>query len=304
MPETSIIIRTYNRPYLLRRALLGILKQSKPVGEILIVNNGGKPVDLPFLESVCGQANAGNAQNGIDPRIQVLELPVPVSLGAAANVGLRKASGEWAAIHDDDDYWPIHHVRDTRKFLEQSPSNLVLLGSFVDLITERLNENGAPLQDLSRSSLHAGFQPGPIPMDQILQHNLLPPIALWYRRDALLEVGGYAEDVPVLEDWVANRALLLTGPGWFRSGIPVEYRVRENPPEDSLGNTVTQRREQHEQTAQLLRDRWLREELTAGRFGPESFARLSRQLKEQGDRLDLIQRLKSGIRRRLGKKSG
>ncbi len=303
MPELSVVVRTCNRPHLLKRALSGLLRQSEPVDEVLIVNNGGDPLDSAFLETLNPDGVPGSPKEKTRPRIEIVELPAPVSLGAAANEGLRRASGTWVAFHDDDDYWPEHHVRDSKKFLQYELPHLLLLGTSVEQVVEQLNADGTEATEIARFPIHNGLEAGPIPLERIVQHNLLPPIALWYRREALLRVGGYAEDVPVLEDWVANRALLLTGPGWFYPGNPVEYRVRANAPAGPLGNTITQRRDEHEFTANRLRDQWLREEWAAGRFGPESFARLSRQLSEQGDRLDWIQRIKAGIRRRLGRQT-
>lgn len=302
MPKLSVIVRTFNRPCLLERALGGIFQQTVAADEIIIINNGGASLSKRLEE---GRMHAFFRpvpdEGSKPPLVRLIELPTPVSLGAAANEGLRTASGSWVAFHDDDDIWPVTHVEETLNFLRSAPEDLGLLGSSVDQVNEKLTATGwvCGSAELERFPLLNGLEEGPLPVSRIIQHNLLPPIALWYRREALLSAGGYAENVPVLEDWVANRAVLLRSLGWFRKGTPVEYRVRVSPPEGSFGNTITQRREAHRQTAIFLQERWLREELSGGIFGPECFARLQRQMAEQSARLDLIQRLKSGIKRRF-----
>lgn len=302
MPKLSVVIRTYNRPHLLNRALRGLLLQSTPVDEIVLVNNGGIAPERTAYETLYQTLATRNPELANRPPVfQQLDLPSPLSLGAAANEGLRRCSGDWVAFHDDDDYWLADHVRDTLAFLEHAPDDLVLLGCPVEQVLERLQEDGTPAAEVQRFLISTGLGEGPLPVERIIQHNLLPPIALWYRRDALRRVYGYAEDIPVLEDWVANRALLLQGPGWYREGTPVEYRVRETAPAGPLGNTVTHRRKAHLETAELLRNRWLREELREGRFGPESLACLQREMEKQATRLDLVQRIRAKLRRWRGK---
>lgn len=296
--KLSVIVRTYNRPALLKRALSGILQQTLPVDELILVNNGGEPPS-PTIWEDSPQAS----RRGL-PLITCIDSPEPLSLGAAANLGLRSATGDWVAFHDDDDLWPMTYAAETLGALSQVDPQVALLGAPVEQVLEE-SMAFSEFQEIARFRLRPDLLPGTLPLDQVLSHNLIPPIALWYQRQALLNVGGYAEDIPVLEDWVANRALLLKHPGWLRSGTPVEYRVRSSKSQDSTKpekrNTVTTRLDQHLQTRRSLLDRWLREELENGKFGPALYTLLlENQAKSMQAAFDqtLLQKILRKVRRK------
>ncbi len=297
--KLSVIVRTYDRPALLKRAVTGILQQTHPVDELILVNNGGRPPSPTAWEDPL------QAKKGALPLITVIDVPEPLPLGAAANLGLRSATGNWIAFHDDDDRWPDTYVAETLEALSSLDPQVALLAAPVEQVLEE-PLGFSEFQETFRFRLRPDLLPGSLPLAPILSHNLLPPIALWYRRQALLDLGGYAEDVPVLEDWVANRALLLKHPGWLRSGTPVEYRVRTSKSLDDTQperrNTVTTRLDQHLQTRQVLLDRWLRDELHSGKFGPALYALLlenqAQSMREAFD-LTLLQRVLRKIRRKV-----
>lgn len=303
MPTLSVIVRTYDRPNLLRRALTGILNQTVPADELILVNNGGTPAPSAMLNEILG------TKKGALPLLTALDLPEALSLGAAANAGLRLAKGDWVAFHDDDDVWPATYLFETLEVLRELHPDITLLAAPVTEVMETLT-GSAEYVETARFGLRPDISPGILPLAKILQSNLLPPIALWYKREALLEVGGYAEDISVLEDWVANRALLLKYPAWLRTGTPAEYHVRtatagtELPANPEGRNTVTAKLDTHLRTHQLLLDRWLREELASGQFGPAMYALLSEQqqqaiqsLREQSIAWRLIRKIRNRIRR-------
>lgn len=89
--RVSVIIPTYNRVELLRRAVESVLAQTRPADEILIVDDGSTDGtremcrDLPAVVRYIHQENAG--------------------VSAARNRGIREASGVCLAFLDSDDEW-------------------------------------------------------------------------------------------------------------------------------------------------------------------------------------------------------
>ena len=87
----SVLICSYNRPALLRKALEGLLQKTiDPPDEVIVVNGGGRETEqavLPFL----GQTSPLRIINTVN-----------VSLARSQNVGLVECNGDMVALTDDD----------------------------------------------------------------------------------------------------------------------------------------------------------------------------------------------------------
>ena len=103
--RVSAIIPVHNRPDMIVRAVESVLAQTRPVDEIVIVDDGSEhPVDRAALEAR-------------DPRIKVLLLPQNVGGSGARNAGIDAATGDWVAFLDSDDLWLPERLE--RQFSEQ-----------------------------------------------------------------------------------------------------------------------------------------------------------------------------------------
>ncbi len=277
MSSVGVIIRTKNRPFLLGRALRSVLTQEAPPAEIVLVNDGGETLATSEIWTTVSKAK------GAHTRLRLLELPASKGVGAAANVGLAVLQTDFIALHDDDDSWSSAYLRDTLAAFEAqrtAGSFPVMVGAPVVQIQESLGQERGKSLEHSRQPWSPGLPVGPISLSRILLHNVLPPIGLVYHRDSVVAVGGWREDIPVLEDWALNRALLLRGNGYCRDGAPAFYHVRAEASDD-YANTIVARRRQHLETRERLLNEWLREDLLRGSFGPGLFAHWQLQAKEQ-----------------------
>src|SRR4051812_39304412 len=106
--DVSVIIPTYNRRELVCRAIDSVLAQSRPVAEIVVVDDGSTDGTIDALDARYGaklrcvsQANAGVA--------------------AARNHGLRLAQGRFIAFLDSDDEWEEDKTRAQRQWLDDHP---------------------------------------------------------------------------------------------------------------------------------------------------------------------------------------
>lgn len=94
-PRVSVILPTRNRLDTLRTALASVAAQGRDDVEVVVVNDGGVPVE-PVLEDAA-----------VD--VHLLTLPVGTGTSAARNHALTHAEGEYVALLDDDDvYLPGH----------------------------------------------------------------------------------------------------------------------------------------------------------------------------------------------------
>lgn len=112
--KVSAIIPTYNRnEVLLSRSLPSVLRQTRPVDEVLVVADGMEGAEWSDLEDAVRALG--------DQRVRLVNIARPVYpewVGdfwlvkgwAARNAGLDLAQGEYVAPLDDDDEWTDDHV--------------------------------------------------------------------------------------------------------------------------------------------------------------------------------------------------
>ena len=91
MHRVTVIIPTRNRPLFLRQAVDSVLRQTHPVHQIIICDDGSDSPDwlLPL--------------KGLSPTIDVIFGETCQGVSAARNKGLEKAHGDYILFLDDDD---------------------------------------------------------------------------------------------------------------------------------------------------------------------------------------------------------
>lgn len=174
----SIIIRTYNRPLFLERALQSVERQKYRNLEMVVVSDAGEDV------------------SGIVARFERARLIVHETHRGAvpsANTGLQASRGEFVGLLDDDDILFPDHLSSLVAALRQSGADVVhadAVAAFYDVQADAdvpygysifLNKIGEP------TDLYLGDGIG--------------PMSALFRRSAALDLGGYDETLPHCEDW-------------------------------------------------------------------------------------------------------
>ena len=103
----SIVIPTYNRASMLKRAIESAVKQQYRNIEIIVVDDGSED-DTQSVVSVIN-----------DPRIQYIKSEGNNGVSFARNVGLKKVSGEYIAFLDSDDVFFLSKIREQVELLEE-----------------------------------------------------------------------------------------------------------------------------------------------------------------------------------------
>ena len=91
--KVSVIIRTYNRAYIIAEAIESALKQTYDDYEVLVVDDGSTD-DTP-----------GIVKGFHDSRLRYVRHEKNLGVGAACNTGVAQAKGELIAFLDSDDLW-------------------------------------------------------------------------------------------------------------------------------------------------------------------------------------------------------
>ncbi len=119
----SVIIPSYNRYDTLVLAVKSVLEQTYPVKEILVVNDGSTDPRYQELENV--------TLINLEPGTQTL-LGFPCA-GYVRNQGIKKATGDWIAFLDDDDYWLPNKLEKQMKALDQYQVNICSSDALTDV---------------------------------------------------------------------------------------------------------------------------------------------------------------------------
>lgn len=186
-PLVSVIVRTRDRPALLREALSSILTQTYSNIEVLIVEDG---LTEGSRESVCAVATEFER---FFP-VRVIRPEAPIGRAAAATLGAKKALGKYLNFLDDDDLLYSGHLSRLVGFLETTGERIV----YSDCEQCRYEWRDGALQPLGERTPFFGLD---YDRDRLYFHNYIPFITAMFQRGLAEEVGYFDEGLHVLEDW-------------------------------------------------------------------------------------------------------
>jgi len=168
-PAIAVLIGAYDNERTLARAVRSILEQTLSELELLVIDDG----------STDGTLAAAEAAIGADARGRVIRLDRNSGIASALNRGLREVSAPLVAIQDADDFSEPHRLRRQIDSLEAAP-DVALVGSRM----REVSEDGRELR--ARTTFRAGRVE-----NVLMRFNPIPNGSACFRRDAVLELGGY-----------------------------------------------------------------------------------------------------------------
>jgi glycosyltransferase involved in cell wall biosynthesis len=169
------VIPVYNGARDIRRAIDSVLAQTRPVNELIVVDDGSTDDTCDVVRSY-------------GDKVRLLEQPNR-GVAAARNYGAREARSEFIALLDHDDEWLPAKIDVQMAALERQPgSRLAYCAFWLQTIDGKTVRRHVPL---------AQFWPG------ARLRNPFPPSSAILRRAELLELGGFDERLPgaSCEDW-------------------------------------------------------------------------------------------------------
>ena len=199
-PFISIVIRTKDRPHLLKQALESVAQQEELALEAVVVNDGGREVSEvveAFKEKIS---------------LKYISLKRSKGRAAAANVGLKAASGEWVGLLDDDDIFLPKALK--KLFANELEVAEVVYGK-VELL-------GCDAQGRLEKIAEFGF---PFSRERLFLENYIPTCGLFFKKRLALEIGGFDRRFRVLEDWDFIFRLALKTDFLFIPQFVAQYRT-------------------------------------------------------------------------------
>lgn len=181
MPEVSIVLPTYGRLPLLRKAVASVIGQTLSDWELIVVDDGSTDDTREYLEAID------------DPRVRPLSLEHR-GITSARSSGLRLARGKWVAFLDSDDLWLPEKLALQRRRLAAQP-------------TCRWSYTGYSLIDAEGAALpeRSALLPRPVSgciLEPMLRFKVSTPVqTMLAERSLIEEIGGFDAAIPFLSDY-------------------------------------------------------------------------------------------------------
>lgn len=190
MPKVSVIMPTYNRSWIISRAVQSVLTQTFSDFELIIIDDGSTD-------------DTGEKVRAIhDDRIIVHTIPENKGQSHARNEGLKIAIGELIAYLDSDNLWypqylevMVSELTEKYELIYASQNVLLCAGT-----KENLTVIGRQVRDYS-------YNP-----DGLTRGNFIDINCTMHRKSVLDEVGGFDESLRTLEDWDLFARIAVTYP--------------------------------------------------------------------------------------------
>jgi len=203
----AVVVRTRNRPALLREALESLAAQTARPRQVVVVNDGGaspREVTDAFRSSFDVVLEEARTRRGRSD---------------AANRGVALAREELVAFLDDDDLCFPDHLERLSAAQREGPEPVVYSDA-VTVVYGRGESGWVPRVRTLQYSLD--FDP-----DYLLYANYIPIHTLLLPRELFRKVGGFDEGLEYSEDWDFLIRLSAEAPFRHLRAVTCEYRVFE-----------------------------------------------------------------------------
>ncbi|MHB8881377.1 MAG: glycoside hydrolase family 99-like domain-containing protein [Thermodesulfovibrionales bacterium] len=183
-PLISIIVRTKDRPILLKRALQSITAQTYRPLEVILVNDGGCDLDIQELAGILGNVH-----------LNYQRLEQNRGRSHAGNVGIEHATGTYIGFLDDDDEFYPGHIDTLVSFLTQSDMKIAYTDTL--FVFRQYNPDTFEIKETGREpAFSQDFD-----YDNLLLENYIPFMCLLFEREVLVECRGFDDSLDLYEDW-------------------------------------------------------------------------------------------------------
>ena len=176
MINVSVIVPSFNRCDLLKRALYSVVKQSYSEYEVIVVDDGSTDGTAAMVAKLFPEINYIYQSNS--------------GVSSARNKGLEFAKGEWMAFLDSDDEWLPTKLEEQISKLKELPDYKVCHTE------EQWIRNGSKVNQMKKHKKQGGW---------IFAHCLplcaMSPSSIVIHRSVFEQVGNFDKTLPACEDY-------------------------------------------------------------------------------------------------------
>lgn len=174
--SVAVVIPTYNRSSLLKRAIETARSQTYPVSEIIVVDDGSQD-DTPQVVTAIAAS---------DSRVQLIR-QTNAGANAARNAGIAKARSSWIAFLDSDDQWLPRKVERQIEAAIETDRDAVFTSAIGVDGDRKLYDFATPVE---------------VSLEEICTRNSLGTTSVLMAKKSLLQaVGSFDSSLPSCQDW-------------------------------------------------------------------------------------------------------
>ena len=174
--KISVIIPTFNRLDLLKRAIESVLNQSIKPYDIIVVDDGSTDGTSDMIQQKYKSIKLIQQKNS--------------GVSAARNNGIKNAQGDWIALLDSDDEWKKNKLEEQVNKLTDNPKY-----DFCHT-NEIWIRNGIRVNQKKRHKKYGGFI-----FDKCLDICRISPSSVLFNKNIFNHVGWFNDKLPVCEDY-------------------------------------------------------------------------------------------------------
>lgn len=255
--RVAVVTRTKDRPLFLERGLKSVYSQSYGDFVHVIINDAGDPAPVDELVEKYQDLAKG--------RIKVIHNTASKGMEAASNKAIKSVDSAYIAIHDDDDTWHPDFLKLMVAKLEETGAMGVVART--DKVIEEVSNDNTSIRQIKSEQWMPDMKV--INLYRQCIDNQMTPITFLYRREVFEQIGYYDEELPVLGDWDFGIRFLqkydaeFLDPGYALAFYHHRKYVQNSMNNNSFGDGT----ERHRYWSNRLMNKYLREELSAGRMG-------------------------------------
>ena len=238
-PLFSIIIPTYNRAYVLWKAIQSVIAQTESRWEMIVVNDGSTDCTVRLLEEF------------LDGRIRVVTT-AHQGASAARNRGLQLAQAEFIAYLDSDNIWHPCFLETMLEAIKQDESQVLWYCGQNYTAWER---TGAGEWLLISQIAEPGKQ---LAAEEIWRMKGADTNCIAHRREILETIKGWDEDCHWGEDWDFFLRVFLAFPEKVKwvPHILVEYRQIFGAGADGICGEARENLDEEIEGRRYLLEKW------------------------------------------------
>jgi len=173
--SVSVVIPTYNRYHILKRALESVYAQSYPAFEVIVIDDGSSDNTAQIQEDFPNIKYFYQNNSGVS---------------SARNLGIKKAVNKWIAFLDSDDEWHENKLQEQVTFHKNNPKTLM------SYTNEKWIRDGVAVKVPKKFRKFGGEI-----FTECLSHCIIAPSATMIHKTLLERVGVFDENLEVCEDY-------------------------------------------------------------------------------------------------------